>query len=423
MAQAINAPAAFVFLALTPALANPDPVDYNSNEGMKLYKSATEKLNHTFDGETGSLRLFLQALQQRADAFGCASILTVPDDQNIGRNLITEYGRVSMANVVAHAAAHVHTHTRDAQNSAQLFTCIYDSLSLEALLKVSTDSAAYRLVSPTDHTFVVASGAAFLKLLITRCTVDTRSTVATIRRTLSALDQYMLSVNCDIEKFNLHVRVQRDALMSRGETSSDLLTNLFTAYEAVEDKVFHDYMVGQQDQYHDGRVDFCVDSLMDLALNKFKMLVESKRWNLPSVQDAKLEAQIVALTAKLEYFKANKSLKEVKNDKREKARKAKLSKKWAWKLVPPKEDDPKTKTVDTKEYHWCSNHASWTVHTAKECNMSPQGMSPPVKIPKKPEDKSAKAIALLSTALASIMEGNDDDDDSNQGGEDMSVTG
>jgi phage I-like protein len=41
---------------------------------------------------------------------------------------------------------------------------------------------------------------------------------------------------------------------------------------------------------------------------------ESKRWNLPSVQDAKLEAQIVALTAKLEYFKANKSLKEVKND-------------------------------------------------------------------------------------------------------------
>ena len=54
--------------------------------------------------------------------------------------------------------------------------------------------------------------------------------------------------------------------------------------------------------------------------------------------------------------------------------------------------------------------------------MSPQGMSPPVKIPKKPKDKSAKAIAL-STALASIMDGNDDDDDSNQGGEDMSVTG
>jgi hypothetical protein len=53
---------------------------------------------------------------------------------------------------------------------------------------------------------------------------------------------------------------------------------------------------------------------MDLPLNKFKMLVESKRWNLPSVQDAKLEAQIFALTAKFEYFKANKSLKEVKSE-------------------------------------------------------------------------------------------------------------
>jgi len=148
MAQAINAPAVFVF-ALTPALANPDPVDYNTSEGMKLYKSATEKLHHTFDGETGSLRLFLQALQQRADAFGWESILTVPDDQNIGRNLITEYGRVSMANVIAHATTHVHTQTRAAQNSAQLFTCIYDSLSLEALLKVSTDSSTYRLPLPT----------------------------------------------------------------------------------------------------------------------------------------------------------------------------------------------------------------------------------------------------------------------------------
>jgi len=422
MAQAINAPAVFVF-ALTPALANPDPVDYNTSEGMKLYKSATEKLHHTFDGETGSLRLFLQALQQRVDAFGWESILTVPDDQNIGRNLITEYGRVSMANVIAHATTHVHTQTRDAQNSAQLFTCIYDSLSLEALLKVSTDSSTYRLASPNAPTYVVASGAAFLKLLITRCTVDTRSTVATIRRTLSALDQYILSVNCDIEKVNLHVRVQRDALLSRGETSSDLLTNLFTAYEAVEDKVFHDYMVGQQDQYHDGRVDFDADSLMDLALNKLKMLVESKRWNLPSAQDVRLEAQIVALTAKLEYFKANRNVTPNGKKEKEKTRKAKLAKKWAWKLVPPKENDPKTKTVDTKEYHWCIHHASWTVHTAKECNLNSNATPATHKPVKKPiKDKSADAITL-SNALASIMETQDDDDDSNQGEDDVSVTG
>ena len=144
-----------------------------------------------------------------------------------------------MTDVTNHALTHVHNQTRMAQNSAQLFTSVYDSLSLEALLKISTDSSAYRLTSAVNPNFVVASGACFLKLLITRCTVDTRLTVATIRRTLNNLDVYMGSVEGDIEKFNLHVRVQRDALLSRGETSSDLLTNLFTAYDAVEDKVFH----------------------------------------------------------------------------------------------------------------------------------------------------------------------------------------
>ena len=52
----------------------------------------------------------------------------------------------------------------------------------------------------------------------------------------AVLDEYMLSMDCNIEKCNLRVRMQRDALMSRGET------NLFTAYKAMEDKVFHDYM-------------------------------------------------------------------------------------------------------------------------------------------------------------------------------------
>ena len=43
---------------------------------------------------------------------------------------------------------------------------------------------------------------------------------------------------------------------------------------------------------------------MDLALNtKYKMLIESNQWNLPAVRVPKIDAQIIALTAKLEYFK------------------------------------------------------------------------------------------------------------------------
>jgi hypothetical protein len=406
--------------SLTPALNNTRPVDYSTSAGMKIYKSAIEKLNHMFDGEVGNLRLFLQALQQRSDSFGWDGILTVPDNDGIGRNLLSEYGRVTMENVTAHAMTYVHSATRSGQNSAQLFTCIYDSLSLSALLKVSTDATSYRLKSvatPGIPSSTIASGACFLKLLITRCSVDTRATVTNLRKSLISLDVYMLSINCDIEQFNQHVRIQRDALLSRGETTSDLLINLFTAYVAVEDQIFSNYMISQQDQYHDGRVDFTVDSIMQLALDKYYVLVEAKRWKPKNHKGATLEEQIVALTAKVELYKSQATSKKG-GEKKEKAKKAKANKKWAWKLIPPKEGDTKTKNFEGKVYHWCINHASWTVHTAAECKIN-QGNTTTKK--EHTGIKPKKAFAL-SQAYQTIMEA-DDEDDSNGETDDDSMSG
>ena len=63
------------------------------------------------------------------------------------------------------------------------------------------------------------------------------------------------------------------------------------------------------------------------------------------------------------------------------------------------------------------------MHTAKECNLNSNATPATHKPVKKPiKDKSADAITL-SNALASIMETQDDDDDSNQGEDDVSVTG
>ena len=173
--------------------------------------------------------------------------------------------------------------------------------------------------------------------------------------------------------------------------TSDLLTNLFTAYDEVKDKVFHDYMAGQQDQYNDGHIDFDVDSLMDLALNKYKMLIKSSKWNLPAARDPKVYAQIIALTAKLEYFK--KTNKDAAAEKKEKVRKAKVAKKWAWKLVPPAEGDAKSKIFNGKSYHWCINHASWTVPTLSEFNIK-DGVRPVPKDPHKQHNKVKEALAL-----------------------------
>ena len=330
--------------ALHPAQVDTDVIDYKNAEGMKLYKAATTKLPQEFNGEAAHIRMFLQALRQRVDAFGWNDLVTIPDSDGKDRNLLTEYGLVTMANVRTQALTYVNDPIRAAQNSAQMFTCLYDSLTGEARLKVSSasDEALYRIGTPPTP-----SAACFIKLIIMRCTVETRSTVATIRKSLSTLDSYMLSVQCDVEKFNQYVVLQKDALLARGEHSSDLLTNLFTAYEAVEDQAFHYYIVGLQDSYNDGRLNFEVDSLMETALNKYKMLVEAKKWNAPTAQDA----QIVALTALIKKnascSQRRKERAKKKDDK--KKPKSKNSNEWAWKDKPPKDGESKTEEISRED--------------------------------------------------------------------------
>jgi hypothetical protein len=53
-----------------------------------------------------------------------------------------------------------------------------------------------------------------------------------IRTKLTNLDVYMGQVGNDIDKFNKYVQNLLEALNARGETTTDLLTNLFKGYTA-----------------------------------------------------------------------------------------------------------------------------------------------------------------------------------------------
>ena len=77
------------------------------------------KLPYEFDGDPANLRLFLQVFRQRVDEFGWEKLIENPDSNNINRNLISEYGLLTMAQVQAKATTHVNVATRVAQNSVQ----------------------------------------------------------------------------------------------------------------------------------------------------------------------------------------------------------------------------------------------------------------------------------------------------------------
>jgi hypothetical protein len=231
----------------------------------------------------------------------------------------------------------------------------------------------------------------------------------------------MKKMGNNVEKFNDYVKLQMNDLSARGSFIDDayIVTNLFLAYLSVDDKTFHAYVTKQQDDYNDNVRDFNVQSLMDLALNKYKTLVEAEKWEAPTA-----DSQIVALTARLsnlENKKGSATKKKESGDPKKKkkkpadeATKRQNDKKWAWKTKAPKGKDSKTKKVEGKIYHWCPKHVAWTLHSPADCR---KGVSSD-NASNNPNNSSADGnsnsnpsakILKLSNALVSIIEDDDDE--------------
>ena len=81
-------------------------------------------------------------------------------------------------------------------------------------------------------------GLMLLKVIIRKSDVDAQATAAFIRQQLAALDEYIGTVDYDINKFNTHVKSLTRDLKRRRQQSTEVLTNLFKGYKADSDKVF-----------------------------------------------------------------------------------------------------------------------------------------------------------------------------------------
>ena len=74
-----------------------------------------------------------------------------------------------------------------------------------------------------------------------------------IRFILSNLDGYLSEIENDINKFHKYVKVLIDNLHAKGETTHDLLANLFKAYAAYSDQTFAKYMSNVQTRWEDDK--------------------------------------------------------------------------------------------------------------------------------------------------------------------------
>ena len=205
------------------------------------------------------------------------------------------------------------------------------------------------------------SGLCLLKVLVRESYLDSNATSGMIRTQLSELDSYMAEVGNDIVKFNTHVKTLIKALSSRGERTLDLLTYLFKAYLSCTDEKFVKYISDIQSKHDDGDEMITATSLMNKAMNRYKILQTRGEWEARS----RLEERIIAMQARLDA-KSNKGKRssdgnkgsqggDKKKAKRDNDGKSKSKPKWlADNVKPAPADINKTKTwIGDKPWYWC----------------------------------------------------------------------
>jgi len=398
-ANAAQAPAANVarpaIFSLTPARANPDAyLDYTTSSASKIFKQASASLDYKFDCEESSVQTFIETLRDRSTSSGWDSNQANIIDIN-GTNLMDEYGLLTLDQIRTHVITYIETQTRTAQNSYQMYLSIISSLTDEGRAKLLTRSNDYTVNG-------IQSGPLLFKVLMTITTVDTRATITFIRTNMSNLDSYMSTVKGDIIKFNQYVRKLRNDLSARGETSNDLLINLFKGYLACTDRQFILYIRQKKDIYDEGGA-VTIDTLMNDAQNKYKNLVLEQQWNSMSPEEEKL----IALTARFEELrdknlKLSKNMsgkpKSFSNVKPKNNSKKKQDKSYAWKKVPPKSGQSKIMKRDSKTYYWCPEHLAWCVHKPSECNLKKEREA---KSEDKPSDSESNNVTF--SALEAIL--------------------
>ena len=214
----------------------------------------------------------------------------------------------------------------------------------------------------------MGSGNLLLKIIVRESHLDTNATSASIRTKLTDLDRYLPTIGNDITKFNTYVKLLIDSLRSRGETSHDLLVNLFKGYMACSDREFVAYIKRKQDSFEEG-TPIQVDHLMKNAADKYKTLVQKGKWNAPDVHETK----ILALQAEIRKLKEKKkSASSTKKGNESKKKKENEKPQWFSKR-PSNEKLSKPKEWKGRKWYYCHPDTGgkcdgvWRQHLPSEC--------------------------------------------------------
>ena len=347
-------------------------LDYNTKEGIALYSAFTRSLYQDpadlFNLDAAGLQTFLALLQHRGNTSGWD--FEVPQDLTnlMGDllNLLSHHGRFTHDHLEQFSSTFINNQSRAAQDNMMIIKCIIASLSMPGFRKIQVWHDDWHINGIPAYPLLI-------KVIIRESYIDTQATTRILREHLSSLPAKLEELKGDIDQLNAFVKITQDQLLARNETTNDLLANLFKGYLSSRDHTFRRYIEKKQEDYDDGTV-FTVNSLMTLASNKYKTLVEAGKWMAPTDEQSK----IIALETKLSQMgkrgssnspvtPSTKGKGPSKTNTKQKSG-SKSTPSWMTKW-PGKDfvEANKSKVVEGRTYWWCKKHKRFVMHQTKDC--------------------------------------------------------
>jgi desulfoferrodoxin (superoxide reductase-like protein) len=237
-----------------------------------------------------------------------------------------------------------------------------------------------------------------LKVIIRESRGDTNHRKLVLRQQLSSLDVKLESLGWSITKLHTHVKDTVEDLTALGETTQDLLANLFKAYAKVPDDEFVLYVNTKRQLYDEG-TNYTPEQIMTFAGDKYKQRVEDKTWIAPSKDQEKivaLEAAVAKLTKKTKTT-SNVTTTSNNNSGPQRAE---------WQMIKPTEAEIKnkyTKKVDGKVFKWCNKHGFWSKHSTEQCRL-PDKNSTNDEDEQKPKAKSKSTTTTTQNKKAKLVQ-------------------
>lgn len=405
-------PTAAPTFALGPATVTGNIIDYSTTAGIKLFKMAGDQLKSEFDLDNVNFSRFTDNLHSRAVENGWDKQIMLVNNIYILRN----YGTLTYASVLTHVQAYAFTDSRSAQDSTNLFNCLENTLTKEAMATMYAERQLYTLTRagvvaagiaaggliPGADTDEFRDGVLFLWAVINRTTAQTNATISAIINQLTRLNIAMEESKHDIKEFNTKIRdlLNQYTANRRHEYDQTILINsLFSAYKMTKDREFTMYVTRKQQDHDDNTKIMTANSLMEDALKFFQTRKTLKEWE----QDSDDVKEIINLSAQLKTSNSKISALEKKLDGKgkdgekkkdggtggkgkninkkqyeegltpEEYRKKRRDDAPNWMKRRPKNPTPtSTLEKDGKTYKWCDKHRLWCYHNTLECTLKKQ---------------------------------------------------